>query len=278
MEDLHEYLNHWLQKLNQDRVTAGRDPLQTPKLQTLEDVLWAAGQKGSIAKLGLCVCVDGYRIERVNGVEYAKRCECGPFALACKRYSEAGVPVLAGIAGRSLLPRAQDPVRGMDWERYEGAAGHVIRQWLRNAQQDTPSQPTLLLTGRTGTGKTHAAAGIVRSMLFSPEWRTAEASARWVRWRDYLDECRRSQERRDELRAARLLVVDELTQCAGEWGATELEDLLDARGTACKPTVITTNIAPKALANDVGDRAESRLVGGGCVVEMLAADYRKAAA
>lgn len=297
--ELDQLLDGWLRQLQQARADGDRPPLEVAKLQTLEDVTWYATPTGSGARLGKCVCLDGYAVETRDGVDVAVPCACRPLAVACDRYTAAGVPTLQGVAGCGLVERSRDPARGLDWRRYPVAVRSAVTEWLKGALTLQPSAPTMLLNGSTGTGKTHVAAGVVRSLVFSAEWRGAPYAARWVRWRDYLDACRgerderkaneRAQKphaptRKDIFRRCRLLVVDELTACAKEWGATELEDLLDIRSTASLVTVFTSNVDDKPkqdrtpIAAAFGDRAESRLVGGGVVVEMASSDYRKAVA
>lgn len=269
-----------------ERARAVVPPLEA-RPQSHRDVTWSAGADGSVASMGRCVCSDGWVVRGSPSGDVVEPCECRPIMLACGRYNRAGVPTLQGVAGCSLVSKARDAVRGLDWGRFTaGRPEAQVRAWVNAALAGTVERHSLLLSGPTGTGKTHIAAGIVRHLVFSEQWRNGQGSARWVRWSGYLGAClldgasKRRDPAADTLRdgclRVRLLVVDEL-KGRREWGATELEDLLDARGTAGRLTVLTTNIAVGALAKEVGDRAESRLVGGGVVVDLVATDYRKGA-
>lgn len=272
--------------------------------QTLEDVQWLATDNGSVAQLGTCVCVQGYITKQFDGYTAEVPCPCRELSTACARYSAARVPTIDGVAGCGLVDRANDATRGLDWSRYSPESCRSIRGWLKGAVADHPARLTLTLLGSTGTGKTHVAAGMVRSLLFSPEWRASKSSALWMRWKEYLDACRNDGDAkrriakagtevptaRDMARSARLLVVDELSDAGREWGGEELSELLDVRGTAGRVTVLTANISTAApadgarqatpaemtaaLARSIGDRASSRLVGRGVVVELLAPDFR----
>lgn len=276
-----------------DRALSGQDA--GPKVELLPPVCgpygpalteaavrWGIGDDGQTAVAYLrredCAACEGSGSYVVPGAwpdlpewpYHTEACECAELAEACRAYSVAGMPALAGVPGLSLTPIDDDRVRGFDWRLIDdGARGarvaRQIRAW-RDAVVTSGAGP-LVLAGPTGVGKTHIAQGLLRDAAFGLRRRPA-----WVRWRRYLDACRHGVAR--EYAAAGFLVVDELSGAGREWGATELEDLLDERQSARRPTVITTNLDGDDLRAAVGDRAFSRLVGHGVVVEVPGRDYR----
>lgn len=268
---------------------AGPAPLPLPPVcgpygpeLTVSDVRWGLGQDGQSAAALVsrqdCRACEGegrYFVpnpasENPGWPYRLADCACVALETACRWYTAAGVPALAGVAGLSLSPVEVERGRGFDWSQLEdGARGsrvaRQIRAWL--ASVSTASAGSLVLAGPTGVGKTHLAQGLVRVAAFEQRRRPV-----WVRWRRYLDACRASASER--FVSAPFLVVDELSAAGREWGATELEDLLDERGAGRRPTVVTTNYAGDDLRTAVGDRAYSRLVGHGTVVEVPGRDYR----
>jgi hypothetical protein len=270
----------WLTDTQARRAADGLAPVEVHAGPPTEaHIAWAADPHGaSVATLGDCPACGGHqhrvetRTTERGSYDVAVPCECSPLIRACRRYTEARVPVLRGLAGASLEPREKDPRAGLDWS---AGALEAIREPLRAWLRGLRSAPVLLLCGPTGSGKTHIAAGLVRHLLFSPSWMASPSAARWVRWGDYLDACKGDRPRRDELRATRLLVIDELSARAGDWGATELEDLIDLRTSAGAGLVLTTNLQTgDEVRAAVGDRAWSRIVGAGATLEVVAPDYR----
>lgn len=119
----------------------------------------------------------------------------------------------------------------------------------------------LLLCGKTGTGKTHLAAAIVRSLV------TARRDARFVSCADLYSEVRASYGNfegektvLDRYIGAELLFLDDL-------GAGSLSDhertvtlrIIDGRLNALRPTCVTTNWALQQIAERMDERLASRL-------------------
>lgn len=118
----------------------------------------------------------------------------------------------------------------------------------------------IVLMGGHGTGKTHLAAGIAN-------YRASQGyEVMLVPAPDLLDHLRAtfspnstsSYDRRfDEMRQARLLVLDDLgTQASTPWAVEKLYQLLNHRYNAALPTVITTNLS----LDDLDARLRSRII------------------
>lgn len=136
------------------------------------------------------------------------------------------------------------------------------------------ARPNLVLLGPVGVGKTRAATAAVRgafaagsSLIFAPvgelldrlDWRRPDSAA-WMA----------------ELMAVDLLVVDDLgAERSNEWTGERLYAVINRRWLDELPTVATTNLEPDQLAEALGERTYSRLVGGATVLRLAGPDRRR---
>lgn len=142
-----------------------------------------------------------------------------------------------------------------------------LRTWGRN-----PDGRNLVLVGPTGTGKTRAACAAVRravydhlEVLFQPVpelldgLRPGGTTDLW----DTLVDCDR-------------LVLDDLgSERPTDWTAERLYAVVNRRWNDCRPVVATTNLDAATLADHLGERTFSRLVGGALVVRLAGHDRRR---
>lgn len=130
----------------------------------------------------------------------------------------------------------------------------------------------LVITGPVGTGKSHAAAAVVRHAFME-----RGADVAWYLVAKLLDDLRPSGplDTLDDLIDVDLLVLDDLgAEKASEWTAERLYVLVAERWSQERPTVVTTNL-DSTLAAAVGPRLFSRLVGSSAVVVRLAGKDRR---
>jgi DNA replication protein DnaC len=133
----------------------------------------------------------------------------------------------------------------------------------------------LLLMGSYGTGKTHLAAAIanfVVSLGVPTLLLTVPDLLDWMRF-SYDNPDTSFEERFDEIRNIRLLVLDDLgTQNATPWAQEKLFQIINARYTNRLPTVVTTNLN----LEEIDGRIRSRLEDADLVnrVVISAPDYR----
>lgn len=121
---------------------------------------------------------------------------------------------------------------------------------------------SLLLLGPTGVGKTHQAYGALRRLAVtgvSATWITTSSADLYAALRP-----RNGVDSETEFRRyahARLLLVDDLGAAkSSEWTEEINFRLVNHRYENQLPTLMTSNVLPKQLADRLGDRVASRLI------------------
>ncbi len=177
---------------------------------------------------------------------------------------------------------------GYDTGRGDLSARDRSRAWARDARDS----PGIMLCGSPGVGKTHLGVAILNERLDDPrplvETRPIgapfEDCARFVDCGDLiasLQVCIQTKapasEIIDPLRRCSLLLLDDLgSERSTEFSANTISLLLRGRWNDALTTVITSNLAPKALNERFDSRVISRM-GGMCkdnVVLVQSKDYR----
>lgn len=124
------------------------------------------------------------------------------------------------------------------------------------------SGPSLLILGPTGVGKTHQAFGALRLLATTgirTKWQAVTAADLYARLRP-----RHGVDSETEFRLladAQTLLVDDLGAAkTSEWVEEVNYRLVNWRYERVLPTLFTSNVPPKELANSLGERVASRLV------------------
>lgn len=132
--------------------------------------------------------------------------------------------------------------------------------------------PNLVLFGPTGTGKTFAAVAAARVRFDAGDevqfWPIVEL----------LDAIRPNGDP-DAWNAAvydaQVLILDDLGAArATDWTDERLYALVNRRWLDERPTIVTTNLHPRDLATNIGDRMASRVLGGAMVYGLGGQDHR----
>jgi DNA replication protein DnaC len=77
---------------------------------------------------------------------------------------------------------------------------------------------------------------------------------------------------------AALLVIDDIgAEKPSEWTQERIYSVIDHRYANCMPLIVTSNLPPSKLADQIGERAASRLAEMCQVVAMTGTDRRKPA-
>ncbi|HBO2594067.1 TPA: ATP-binding protein [Pseudomonas aeruginosa] len=120
----------------------------------------------------------------------------------------------------------------------------------------------LLLVGRTGTGKTHLSCAVANSIVrrgYTALFRTVQEVIRHVR-SSWGPGGRPEEEAIAELVAPDLLILDEVgVQYGKEAELVTLFDVMNARYSACKPSIVLSNLTLEEIEVFLGQRVMDRL-------------------
>lgn len=163
-----------------------------------------------------------------------------------------------------------------------------------DAADQAPILPSLLLTGPTGTGKTHQAYGALRAIAeTAPRRRYALIATTTADMYGQLrptGQIGAAEHYLTQLAEVPLLLLDDLGSAkASEWTEEITYRLINERYNACRPTLFTSNLptssardehgrplAPDLIAT-LGDRIVSRLAEMTTVIDLTGTDRRRAA-
>ena len=162
-------------------------------------------------------------------------------------------------------------------ERYSSATGESLAQEIGTG---------VLLHGPVGTGKSHRAAELMRTWvaahLFDEGVKSA-AMPMWVNVPRWLYDTRRSWRNPsvvvptpDQMLVPRLLVLDDIgVEKPTDWALETLYVLVScAYDSASTALIVTSNLAPAALADRIGARLVDRLVEMCAIVEVTGPSRR----
>lgn len=188
---------------------------------------------------------------------------------------EAGRKRLADIPARYTEAVATVPeIREWVGTLVEGAAELVHRRpWITRG-------PSLLVLGPVGTGKTFQAWGAVRALAvsgagFSCSFAAAADLYAALRPRHGID----SEAEFERYARAGVLILDDIGAAkVSEWTEEQNYRLINYRYEHELPTLITSNLLPKDLSAQLGERVTSRLAEMTSRVVLEGADRRRAAA
>lgn len=188
---------------------------------------------------------------------------------------------LHALAERSRLSKrfrlrtfdAFQPTQGTDW------ALSSCRKWAEEyAGAESSDGQGLALVGQTGTGKTHLAAAIVNRLLDRGVAAVfASVPDLLADLRAAVRDGREAEQVMGDLQAAEVLVLDDIgAERPTEWGQEQLYRLVNRRYEDLRPIVLTSNLRPPDLREQVGARAVSRLCEVCAWLELKGVDYRLA--
>lgn len=184
------------------------------------------------------------------------------------------------------LKRYGVPQRFMDCSLETFKGGEKIKEAMRLFPEHS-----VLLSGPTGSGKTHLAVAALRGMVqrdeikskSTPEWTAVDqCDALFITVPDLLLNIRscfakNEDEGRlvDRFATAGVLILDDLgADKVTEWTTTTLYLIIDRRYRDLMPTIITTNLSIQQIEEQYGARIASRLTDMKIIIIRLP-DYRK---
>lgn len=167
------------------------------------------------------------------------------------------------------------------------ATDPAVIAWADQTAKDPDEAGSLLLTGTTGTGKTHQAYGALRRIAAAGprqyEVVAITAADMYGSLRPNGTQNGTEHELRRLTRVPLLLLDDLGSAKASEWVEEITYRLINARYNQCRPTIFTSNLPAKAdhgqpdLGSVLGERIVSRLAEMTTIVPIIGADRRRAA-
>ncbi|MEU0992284.1 ATP-binding protein [Streptomyces sp. NPDC005953] len=167
-----------------------------------------------------------------------------------------------------------------------------VRHWADAVATDPETAGSLLLTGTTGTGKTHQAYGALRRIAAAGpttyEIAAITAADMYGRLRPKGSDRGTEEELRRLCRVPLLLLDDLGSAKASEWTEEITYRLINERYNACRPSIYTSNLPARAPIRDgrpqgpdlvaaLGERIVSRLSEDTTVIAITGTDRRRAA-
>ncbi|GIH23020.1 hypothetical protein Aph01nite_13300 [Acrocarpospora phusangensis] len=154
----------------------------------------------------------------------------------------------------------------------------------------------LYICGNVGTGKTHTAYTALAAWCLATgtapthggisnnygETTRYRPTVVFIRATTLFDELRPGNQPNRQLlvdcQRAALLVIDDIgVEKPSEFTAEKLYEIVDERYAQARPLIVTSNLPPRSLADQVGERVASRFAESCLIVPMTGADRRKSA-
>ncbi len=157
-----------------------------------------------------------------------------------------------------------------------------VEEYLGSWEENREDGKGLYLCGGVGTGKTHLAVAVLNEVV-----RKKRVPSLFVTVPELLDNLREAynkpgrdlDEWMDAVQNADFLVLDDLgSERVTEWVRERIFVIVNHRYREQLPTVFTSNVGPKDLAEQLGERTASRIIAMCEWIALEGDDYRETAA
>ena len=223
------------------------------------------------------------KIAEYKGVTFTYRCRC-EYAERMRLYSEIEEEEkkqkIRRIFEGAKIPKRYAGLDIQDFDLSRPGAKDVVQkvlQYIEDINGNVKEGKGMVLWGGTGTGKTLLAVAILKAAMnrgytglfqsapelmyhFNSVYSTAETEQNII----------------DALRSVDVLVLDDLDK--GKWTekvAERIYVIINARYGEVKPTLITTNLDPRALLELVGEAIFDRIRESSTFVALSGESFRK---
>ncbi|HET7480695.1 MAG TPA: ATP-binding protein [Rubrobacteraceae bacterium] len=155
-----------------------------------------------------------------------------------------------------------------------------VQTYLKSWEENRETGRGLYFCGDVGTGKTHLAVAVMNELISR-----RRVPALFVTVPELLDNMRGAyndpgrdiDEWMAAVKNADLLLLDDLgAERANEWVRERIFVIVNHRYREELPTIFTSNIGPKDLASQLGERTASRIIGMCDWISLEGEDYREA--
>ena len=163
-----------------------------------------------------------------------------------------------------------------------GRARVKVDGYLEDWEENLEAGKGLYFCGGVGTGKTHLAVAVMNELI-----RRKRVPSLFVTVPELLDNLRETynkpgrnlDEWMDAVQNAEFLVLDDLgSERTTEWVRERIFVIVNHRYREALPTVFTSNIGPKDLAEQLGERTASRIIAMCDWIALEGDDYRETTA
>ncbi|HEV3476010.1 MAG TPA: ATP-binding protein [Rubrobacteraceae bacterium] len=161
-------------------------------------------------------------------------------------------------------------------------AAEKVETYLKNWEENKEAGRGLYFCGDVGTGKTHLAVAVMNELI-----QRKRVPSLFVTVPEFLDNLREAymipgrdlDEWMDAVKNADLLVLDDLgAEKPNPWVRERLFVVVNHRYREALPTLFTSNIGPKDLASQLGERTASRIIAMCEWISLEGEDYRETVA
>jgi DNA replication protein DnaC len=158
-------------------------------------------------------------------------------------------------------------------------AAEKVENYLRSWEENREFGKGLYFCGGVGTGKTHLAVAVMNELM-----QRKRVPSLFVTVPEFLDNLREAymipgrdlDEWMDTVKNADLLVLDDLgSERPTEWVRERLFVIVNHRYREALPTLFTSNIGPRDLATQLGERTASRIIAMCDWISLEGDDYRE---
>ena len=157
-----------------------------------------------------------------------------------------------------------------------------VDEYLENWEENREAGNGLYFCGGVGTGKTHLAVAVMNELI-----RKKRVPSLFVTVPELLDNLREAynkpgrnlDEWMDAVQNADFLILDDLgSERVTDWVRERIFVIVNHRYRESLPTIFTSNIGPKDLAQQLGERTASRIIAMCDWIALEGEDYRETAA
>ncbi|HEV2744677.1 MAG TPA: ATP-binding protein [Rubrobacter sp.] len=155
-----------------------------------------------------------------------------------------------------------------------------VQEYLKDWEENRSTGHGLYFVGDVGTGKTHLAVAVMNELMARKR-----VPALFVTVPELLDNMRGTyndpgrdiDEWMDSVKNADLLLLDDLgAERASDWVRERIFVIVNHRYREELPTIFTSNVGPKDLAAQLGERTASRIISMCDWISLEGEDYREA--
>lgn len=191
---------------------------------------------------------------------------------------------VTALRERSGLSRRMKGYTFSNFEPYvspsAAKAAEKVEKYLAGWEENREAGRGLYFCGAVGTGKTHLAVAVMNELI-----RRKRVPALFVTVPELLDNLRGAyndpgrdlDEWMTAVKNAEFLVLDDLgSERPTEWVQERIFVIVNHRYREALPTVFTSNVGPKDLAAQLGERTASRIIAMCDWISLEGEDYREA--